>query len=253
MKAHLKYLSYVLRHKWFVLIACWKMGLFWRGLVHDLSKFTPAEWFPYVRYFYGTKEATGRKLWDGVGQFVDEMEVPKKVQDDFDLAWNHHQKRNSHHWQYYLLSPDNPRPEFWEQSHDGGASHSFIANGRGEIAATIWDYVRDVKPPSKELRDNLLFSLQACPVALPMSPKDRAEMLGDWIGAGRALGKPDTLAWYIANKKKMRLHTETRAWIEWKLGCPEPTDVDLVYAINHREIIRTSAGVVGGSNHYDYP
>ena len=47
MKAHLRYLGYVLRHKWFVLVAGLKVGApLWRLLIHDWSKFTAAEWGP---------------------------------------------------------------------------------------------------------------------------------------------------------------------------------------------------------------
>ncbi|MBZ0293912.1 MAG: DUF5662 family protein [Anaerolineae bacterium] len=44
MKKHWQYLKYVFRHKWYVFWSCVEYGLFWRGLVHDLSKFTPEEW-----------------------------------------------------------------------------------------------------------------------------------------------------------------------------------------------------------------
>ena len=55
---------------------------------------------------------------------------------------------------------------------------------------------------------------------LPMSDAARREMLADWIGAGRAImGKAaDTRMWYLDNRHKMRLHSETRAWIETQLS-----------------------------------
>lgn len=37
-----KYLSYIIRHKWFVFIAACKLGIPWRGITHDLSKLMPA-------------------------------------------------------------------------------------------------------------------------------------------------------------------------------------------------------------------
>lgn len=48
-----KYFKYVLRHKWYVFLACLKYGLIWRGIVHDLSKFKPDEFIAYARFFYG--------------------------------------------------------------------------------------------------------------------------------------------------------------------------------------------------------
>lgn len=45
----------------------------------------------------------------------------------------------------------------------------------------------------------------------------RREMLADWRGAGRATGNPDTKAWYLKNRHNMRLHPDTRVWIEREL------------------------------------
>lgn len=97
MKAHWKYFKYVARHKWFVFLACLEYGLIWRGIKHDWTKFLPSEWFPYVEYFYG------RKPNNGATGYAHQL---KPDDTDFNYAWNHHQKRNSHHWQYYVLNFD---------------------------------------------------------------------------------------------------------------------------------------------------
>ncbi len=97
MKSHLKYLSYVLRHKWFVFIECCKLGIPWRGLVHDLSKFSPTEWTPYVETFYGKKPSPR----DASGAYD-----PSKIGGAFDMAWLHHQHCNRHHWQWWILRGD---------------------------------------------------------------------------------------------------------------------------------------------------
>lgn len=51
-------------------------------------------------------------------------------------------------------------------------------------------------------------------VALFMPEKYVREMLADWIGAGRALGKIDTKEWYTAHKDKIILHPESRELLE---------------------------------------
>lgn len=53
MKKYFHYIWYVLRHKWFVLLECWRHGLYWRGIKHDWSKFLPSELIPYVHFFNG--------------------------------------------------------------------------------------------------------------------------------------------------------------------------------------------------------
>ncbi len=89
MRPHLRYASYVVRHKWFVFRAGLRTGApIWRLLVHDWSKLSPAEWCPYVASFYG---AAGRT---------------PDVAAAFDAAWLHHQHRNPHHWQHWLLRED---------------------------------------------------------------------------------------------------------------------------------------------------
>lgn len=97
MKAHWQYFLYVIRHKYFVFKHCMIMGVpLWRALVHDWTKFTLAEWGPYVDFFYrgepSSKSSSGQ--------------VRKVASIEFEHAWNHHQKLNPHHWQYWVLIPD---------------------------------------------------------------------------------------------------------------------------------------------------
>lgn len=217
MKRHIKYLSYVLRHKWYVFIECLKLGVpLWIAVFHDWDKFLPDEWFPYVDYFYGDKVAVpNTQISDDItGKLVPKMEVPSDVARRFDLAWLFHQKRNRHHWQFWLLTPDKPRPNFWEQSHDGGMTDSIIASRKGEAVAIVYDVSITWHKPNMQLVHQLVGDLANTPIALEMPDVYRREMLADWRGAGLALGKPDTRAWYNANKDNMVLHPVTRAWIE---------------------------------------
>lgn len=50
---------------------------------------------------------------------------------------------------------------------------------------------------------------------LPMPDADRREMLADWRAMGRMFGEePPAVGWYLKNREKMRLHPETREWVE---------------------------------------
>lgn len=114
MKKHAKYLSYVVRHKWFVFVECCKLGVPWRGLIHDLSKFLPSEWFPYVISFYGgphrkrDEYSTYEKTyyWS-----IIERECKETVRANFDKSWLLHQHRNPHHWQFWCLTQDEDEPK----------------------------------------------------------------------------------------------------------------------------------------------
>lgn len=93
------YLSYVLRHKWFVFLAACRLGVPWLGLVHDLSKFNPDEFAPYANFFYGPQ---AKKIRDETGYYKP-TDTGKPA---FDFAWLLHQKRNHHHWQWWVLPKD---------------------------------------------------------------------------------------------------------------------------------------------------
>ena len=41
----------ITKHRWIVFKLCLKAGLPWRGLVHDLSKYCPEEFFESSKYF----------------------------------------------------------------------------------------------------------------------------------------------------------------------------------------------------------
>jgi hypothetical protein len=91
MKRHLAYLKYLLRHKWFVFVACFTCGVpLWRAIIHDWHKFLPSEWLAYAHTFYNRD-----------GSRAKYAETPGFMQ-----AWNFHQKRGKHHWQFWLLTWD---------------------------------------------------------------------------------------------------------------------------------------------------
>jgi hypothetical protein len=83
------YFKYIIEHKWNVGIECLKMGMPIHAITHDLSKFLPSEFIPYAKYFYETDKATN---------------YDKKTENDknFQSGWCYHQKRNKHHWNYWV-------------------------------------------------------------------------------------------------------------------------------------------------------
>ena len=87
------------RHRWFVFLACCRLGIPWRGLVHDLSKYRWSEWKPYADYFYGNNSAKNREA-------NKDRKPDNSGSNAFDLAWLRHQHRNSHHWQAWMLPKD---------------------------------------------------------------------------------------------------------------------------------------------------
>jgi transposase len=132
MKKHLQYLSYLLRHKWWVFVAGMKLGIrpwnhpqiFWRLVKHDWTKFLPSEWLPYVTSFY-----SGCK-WE---------DLPQQTREAFDIAWNHHQKRNDHHWQYWVLTNDDGTEELLIPSINAIVEMACDWAGAGRAIHGRWD------------------------------------------------------------------------------------------------------------------
>ena len=80
------HLRTVRKHRKMVRKLCFKCGLYWQGLTHDLSKYSHTEFWNGVKYFTGTASPH-------VGE--------RKVKGYSD-AWLHHHNRNKHHAEYWV-------------------------------------------------------------------------------------------------------------------------------------------------------
>ncbi|MFA5307797.1 MAG: DUF5662 family protein [Candidatus Babeliales bacterium] len=149
MNKCLKHFKTISAHKWYVMKACFKSGLYWQGILHDLSKYSITEFFSSAKYFQGDKSPVNAE----------------KIEKGYSLAWQHHKGCNKHHWQY------------WTDFENG------------------------------EL------------IVIEMPPKYLAEMLCDWVGAGKAYNKGNWTidafkSWYQKDKDNMVLHALTRLYVE---------------------------------------
>ncbi len=88
----IKHFKLVMHHKWLVLKLCLKVGEPWRGFMHDMSKFSPTEFFESAKYYVGTHSP---------------ITEAKKV-EGYSNAWLHHKGRNKHHAEYWV---DEAAPE----------------------------------------------------------------------------------------------------------------------------------------------
>ena len=85
MSKFFKHWKHVAKHRREVFRLCSKCGLFWRGLVHDLSKFSRAEFFESAKYY------TGR--YSPISEC--------RRQNGYSYAWIHHKNKNKHHIEYW--------------------------------------------------------------------------------------------------------------------------------------------------------
>ena len=83
----------ITRHKLLVMEYCFRAGLYWRGLMHDLSKYSPTEFFMGVKYYQGNRSPNSAERED----------------KGYSSAWLHHKGRNRHHieyWTDYVIGPE---------------------------------------------------------------------------------------------------------------------------------------------------
>ena len=81
--AHLKTIC---RHRALVRQYCFRLGLYRQGLLHDLSKFSPVEFWRGVRYFQGYRSPNDQE----------------RKETGVSLAWLHHKGKNKHHFEYWI-------------------------------------------------------------------------------------------------------------------------------------------------------
>ena len=79
MNKYFKYIKTIFIHKWYVFVECYKQGIIWQGITHDLSKFSLAEFIASSKYYNGDRN---------------DMK--------YQYSWLHHIAHNKHHWEYWV-------------------------------------------------------------------------------------------------------------------------------------------------------
>lgn len=82
----IKHFKTITQHKKLVFVHCVKAGIPWQGVVHDLSKYSPAEFIPGARFYLGDKSPN----------------VAEREKKGASWAWMHHKGRNKHHFEYWV-------------------------------------------------------------------------------------------------------------------------------------------------------
>lgn len=82
----------ITRHKILVTKGCFAIGLYKQGLLHDLSKYSPVEFIPGVKYYQGFRSPINQE----------------KEEKGYSLGWLHHKGRNKHHFEYWIDFSPNP-------------------------------------------------------------------------------------------------------------------------------------------------
>lgn len=83
----IKHLKTINKHKYHVTKLCFRCGLYRRGILHDLSKYSVIELASGAKYYDdGTRSPNG----------IERQTI------GYSKAWLHHKGRNKHHWEYWV-------------------------------------------------------------------------------------------------------------------------------------------------------
>jgi hypothetical protein len=147
------HLRTVNKHRREVRKLCFKCGLYWQGLTHDLSKYSPIEFINGVRFFTGTKSPhSGEREKYG-----------------YSKAWLHHKAHNKHHREYWqdrhgdkVVAIDMPRKYFVEMICDRVAACKIYLkeNYTNDAPWNYYDSHRDDNQFSTNTRQDLVYFLQ---------------------------------------------------------------------------------------------
>ena len=80
-----KHFNTITRHRHQVIKHCFKAGIGFQGLFHDLSKYSPTEFITGIKNYQGNRSPN-------------EYERETK---GYSYAWLHHKGRNRHHFEYW--------------------------------------------------------------------------------------------------------------------------------------------------------
>lgn len=81
-----KHFKTITRHKYLVAKGCFLVGLYRQGLLHDLSKYSPAEFLVGAKYYQGDRSPNNAE----------------REAKGYSAAWLHHKGRNKHHYEYWI-------------------------------------------------------------------------------------------------------------------------------------------------------
>lgn len=76
----------ITRHKLLVMKGCFQVGLYRQGLLHDLSKYSPTEFWVGAKYYQGNRSPNTAER-EAIG---------------YSTSWMHHKGRNKHHYEYWV-------------------------------------------------------------------------------------------------------------------------------------------------------
>ena len=177
----IRHFSTITRHRHQVIVHCFRAGIGWQGLWHDLSKYSPTEFIPGAKYYQGTRSPNER-----------EREL-----FGYSQAWLHHKGRNRHHFEYWndlntqtkMYEPVRMPMRYVKEMFCDRVAASKIYQGKAYT---------DAHPLAYFLRGNARAKMHA----------DTADLLEDWLRRLERDGEAETFAYLRSINNKSEYGSE---------------------------------------------
>lgn len=158
----------ITEHRNLVCRYCFRLGLVRQGLVHDLSKYSPVEFWRGARYYQGTRSPNDEE----------------RKQTGLSLAWLHHKGRNKHHFEYWVdwtVMPDgtvrfigNPMPiRYVAEMFCDRVAASRVYMKEKYTDASAWEYF-DRNRPEETMHPDTMAELEKMLLVLRDEGEDAA-------------------------------------------------------------------------------
>lgn len=134
-----KHFCTITHHRHLVMRGCFAVGLYKQGLLHDLSKYSPAEFFVGCKYYQGDRSPNDAERRDR----------------GYSSAWLRHKGRNRHHLEYWI---DYGVPE----KVNGVEVHKGLCGMKMPVNYVVEMYVDRVSASKNYQKENYT---DACPLA----------------------------------------------------------------------------------------
>lgn len=173
----IKHLKTIRKHRRYVRKACFKMGIPFQGIVHDLSKYSFQE-LSICKYYSGSKSPHAN--------------CREKI--GYSPSWIHHYHKNKHHWQYWLDIEDWP-----EKVIPIKMPYKYVIESFCDMLAASKTYNK------KNWNESMLLNYwdKKCKGKRIMN-KDSMQLLETLILKLYEFGEKDFYKWYKNNKKDLK-------------------------------------------------
>ena len=197
MNKLLMHLQTIHIHRKYVRKMCFNLGILWRGLVHDLSKYSPTELSIY-KYYDGKRSP---------------HEIAR-LELGYSPSWIHHKRKNKHHWEYWVDS--------FEDNTCVKMPWKYCLEMFADITGASKSY--GVKNPNWTTEEPLKYWINKCVNKRRQHIQSRT-LVQILLIKYAELGEPEFIKWFKLNKKVIKKYYVENKIQEYNINNPKAKEL----------------------------